>query len=110
MLKPIVFLGSSLDDLRRFPVSAKQEAGWQLDTVQRGLEPLDYKPMKNIGAGVYELRIRDASGAFRVLYVGKFESAIYVLHAFQKKSQKTAKTDIELAVYRYKALLQDLNR
>jgi len=108
MLKPVIFLGSSLDDLRQFPETAKQEAGWRLDDVQHGLEPADFKPMPSVGAGVYELRIRDYTGAFRVLYVSKFEQAIYVLHAFQKKTPKTAKTDIALAAQRYKDLLREL--
>jgi len=109
MLKPVEFLGSSLADLRSFPTEARREAGWQLDLVQRGLEPIDFKPMQSVGAGVYELRIRDVSGAFRVLYVSKLEDAIYVLHAFQKKTQKTAKADIELAARRYRNLLREFD-
>gem|GEM_PF-136248 len=110
MFKPVIFLGSSLADLRDFPASARQEAGWMLDDVQHGLEPTDFKPMQSIGAGVYELRIRDTSGTFRVLYVSKLENAIYVLHAFQKKTPKTAKADIVLATRRYKDLLQELSQ
>jgi len=109
MHKPIEFLGASLDSIRSFPVAARQQAGHQLDRVQRGLEPLDFKPMPSVGRGVYEIRIRDADGAFRLLYVSKFEKAIYVLHAFQKKSQKTAQADIEIAERRYRDLLQELN-
>jgi phage-related protein len=69
--------------------------------------PDDFKSMSGIGPGVHEIRIRDASGAFRVIYVVRFEEAIYVLHAFQKKTQKTAPLDIELARQRYRALLED---
>ena len=74
------FLGSSLDDLRGFPCSARREAGYQLDRVQHGLEPDDWKPMTTVGSGVREIRIRDASGAFRVVFVAKFADAVYVLH------------------------------
>lgn len=73
-------------------------------TIQYGGEPSDFKPMKTVGAGAYEIRYRDASGAFRVIYVAKFAETIYVLHAFQKKTQKTAKADIDLAAQRYKLI------
>lgn len=69
--------------------------------------PDDFKSMSSIGPGVQEIRVRDAGGAFRVIYVARFEEAIYVLHAFQKKTQKTASLDIELARQRYRALLED---
>ena len=90
-LKPVQFIGSSLDDLRDFPLTAKREAGYPIDQVQEGLEPDDWKPMNTVGQGVKEIRIRDASGAFRVIYVAKFADAIYVLHCFQKKTEKTSK-------------------
>jgi phage-related protein len=109
-LKPVEFRGSSLDDLRSFPATARREAGHQLDQVQRGGEPDDWKPMPAIGQGVREIRIRDSTGAFRVIYVAKFAEAIFVLHCFQKKSQKTAKTDLDLAEQRYRELLKELNR
>lgn len=96
-LKPIDFLGSSLDDLRAFPGSVREKLGFELFLLQGGGEPSDWKPMQGIGAGVREIRIRDATGAFRTIYVTKFEEAIYVLHCFQKKSQATDKRDIELA-------------
>ncbi|WP_133649449.1 type II toxin-antitoxin system RelE/ParE family toxin [Paraburkholderia flava] len=102
--KPVVFTGSSLEDLRAFPENARREAGHQLDQVQRGFEPDDWKPMPTIGEGVREIRIRDKTGAFRVVYVAKFERAVYVLHCFQKKSQKTAQQDIELASQRFREL------
>jgi phage-related protein len=86
-LKPVEFRGSSLDDLRAFPVDARREAGHQIDRLQHGREPDDWKPMTNIGPGVKEIRIRDTAGAFRVIYVAKFAEAIYVLHCFQKKTQ-----------------------
>jgi len=106
-MKPIEFLGDSLDCLREFPKLARREAGFQLDRVQRGLEPFDWKPMTPVGAGVREIRVRDDSEAYRVLYVAKFEDAVYVLHCFQKKSQATPKRDIDLAEKRYRELLKE---
>ena len=108
--KPIGFRGSALDDLRAFPLSARREAGHQLDQVQHGREPDDWKPMSAIGQGVQEIRIRDTSGAFRVLYVAKFANAVYVLHCFQKKTEKTSKSDLDLARERYRDLMKELGR
>lgn len=109
-LKPIEFRGSALDDLRCFPASARREAGHQLDQVQHGEEPDDWKPMPTIGAGVREIRIRDAADAFRVIYVAKFADAVYVLHCFQKKTQKTSRTDLDLAESRYRDLIKELGK
>lgn len=109
-MKPVEFLGASLDDLRDFPQSAMREAGYQIDRIQNGLAPDDAKPMTTIGAGVMELRIWDEAGAFRVVYVAKFEEAVYVLHCFQKKTQTTAQRDIELARKRFKALLKEISK
>jgi len=106
--KPVEFLGSALDDLRAFPLSAKREAGHQLDQVQNGQEPDDWKTMNTVGQGVKEIRIQDAAGAFRVMYVAKFADAVYVLHCFQKKTEKTSKTDLDLAAKRYRDLLKEL--
>ena len=108
--KPIEFRGSSLDDLRAFPLTVRREAGHQLDQVQNGQEPDDWKPMNTVGQGVKEIRIRDASGAFRVIYVAKFADAVYVLHCFQKKTEKTSKTDLDLATKRYRELLKELEK
>ena len=102
--KPIKWTGSSLGDLLKFPADAKREAGFQLHLVQIGLEPDDYKPFPQIGAGVREIRIKEKSGIFRLMYVAKFRDAIYVLHAFQKTTQKTSKQDIEIAKSRYKLI------
>jgi phage-related protein len=96
--------------LRAFPQSAKREAGYQLDRVQAGKEPDDWKPMSAIGPGATEIRIYDAAGAFRVIYVAKFEEAIFVLHCFQKKTQTTSKADLELATTRYRELAKELGR
>jgi phage-related protein len=99
-MKSVAFVGSALDDLRDFPVAARRDAGHQIDRVQRGLEPDDWKPMQGIGPGVREIRIRDEAGAFRVIYVASLAEAVYVLHAFQKKTPRTAKRDIDLAAAR----------
>ncbi|HYS90183.1 MAG TPA: type II toxin-antitoxin system RelE/ParE family toxin [Bradyrhizobium sp.] len=107
--KPVEFRGSALDDLRAFPAAARREAGYQLDQIQRGREPDDWKPMNAVGRGVREIRIRDAAGAFRVLYVAKFDDAVYVLHCF-KKTQKTSKADLNLAAQRYRDLLKELGQ
>ena len=106
ILKPIAFQGTSLDDLRVFPEGARREAGHQLDRVQRGLEPDDWKPMPSVGPGVREVRVRDEAGAFRVIYTATRPEAVYVLHAFQKKTQATAKRDLDLG----KARLRELTR
>ena len=108
--KPVEFLGSSLDDLRAFPPSAKREAGYQIDQVQNGFDPDDWKPMNAVGQGVREIRVRDSAGAFRVIYVAKLADAIYVIHCFQKKTEKTNKADIDLASKRYRDLLQELSK
>ncbi|MGC8514010.1 MAG: type II toxin-antitoxin system RelE/ParE family toxin [Acidimicrobiales bacterium] len=101
MLKRITFLGSSLDDIRRFPENARRRAGYQLDRVQHGLDPDDWKPMSSIGSGCREIRVRDKDGTFRVLYVATIGETVYVLHGFQKKTQKTSKADLDLAKQRY---------
>ena len=108
--KPVEFRGSSLDDLRAFPLPARREAGHQLDQVQNGQEPDDWKPMKTVGQGVKEIRIRDAAGAFRIIYVAKFADAVYVLHCFQKKTEKTSKADLGLASKRYRDLIKELGQ
>jgi phage-related protein len=95
-MKGIEFLGASLKTVREFPAQAKREAGHQLDRLQHGLDPTDWKPMKSIGQGVREIRIQD-EGQYRVIYMATFEDKIYVLHAFQKKSQKMSKQDLEAA-------------
>jgi phage-related protein len=103
-MKPMKFLGSSLDDLREMPAPARQALGIELMSVQYGGEPGDFKPMPTVGAGAYEIRYRDPAGAFRVIYVAKFVEAVYVLHAFQKKTQKTQQADIALAAKRYRTI------
>ncbi len=105
VMKPIAFLGGSLDDLRGFPADARRQAGYQLDRVQRGHDPDDWRPMQSIGSGAREIRVRDAAGAFRVIYVAAFADAIYVVHAFQKKTRQTAKRDVDLATSRLRELI-----
>jgi phage-related protein len=106
-VKPIEFAGDSLARLRDFSPIARRTAGYQLDRVQRGLEPDDWKPIKAVGQGVRELRIRDRAGAFRVIYLAALSDRIVVLHAFQKKTQRTAKHDTELAAKRLRELQKD---
>ncbi len=103
--KPIRWIGSSLEDLSNFPESARRKAGFQLRAIQSGEVPSDFKPMTIVGIGVEEIRIR-VGDAYRIFYVAKFEEAIYVLHAFQKKTQKTSKLDIEIGQKRYQQMLQ----
>ena len=103
-VKPIEFLGDSLRSLREFPDDAKRDAGYQLDRVQHGLQPDDFKPMPTIGKGVEEIRVRGDTGAYRVIYTARLADAIYVLHAFQKKTQATSKRDIDLAKQRFALL------
>jgi phage-related protein len=107
-IKPLIFRASSLDDLRAFPSQARSEAGFQLDQVQHGRDPDDWKPMASVGPGVRGIRVRDDAGIFRVMYVAKFTDAIYVLHCFQKKTQQTSRGDIELARTRYKELVKEI--
>lgn len=102
-MKSLEFIGSSLDDLREFPAEARRAAGFELGFVQRGLDPSDWKPMNQVGAGVREIRVH-VLGKWRVIYVARFAEAVYVLHAFQKKTQKTRREDIELARARYRMI------
>ncbi|NJM46691.1 MAG: type II toxin-antitoxin system RelE/ParE family toxin [Alkalinema sp. RU_4_3] len=87
--KPLIWLGSSKGNLFKFSPIARRKAGFQLRAVQRGNPPADFKPMSIVGSGVEEIRIR-ADGAYRVFYIARFEEAVYVLHCFQKKTQRTA--------------------
>jgi phage-related protein len=103
-MKEACFVGTARKDLAGFPESARRRAGYELFMVQVGRDPADFKRIPSVGPGAYEIRIRDETGAFRVIYVAKFEHAVYVLHAFQKKTRKTARADIELATERYKLI------
>jgi len=103
--KPIVWAGSALEDLRRFPEKARSRAGYQLRRIQVGLAPSDWKPMPLVGAGVREIRIHSGR-EHRILYITRFKEAIYVLHAFEKKTQRTATTDLALAKRRFSEILR----
>jgi phage-related protein len=94
-MKPLNFIGSSLDDLRNFPEEARKEAGFELYAVQRGFEPSDWKPMPSIGRGVKEIRIH-VLGEWRVIYVAKFEDAVHVLHSFQRRPRKQVSVILKL--------------
>jgi phage-related protein len=100
-LKRIVWHGDSLERIRSFPSDARQDAGFELERVQRNLEPRDWRPMNAAGAGVVEIRVH-AGSEYRVFYVAKWKDAVHVLHAFVKKTQKTRRADIELAARRYR--------
>ena len=112
-MKPVRFVGSAKDDLSAFPKSARTRAGHEIFMVQVGRNPDDWKPMPTVGSGACEIRVRDEAGAFRVIYVAKFENAVYVLHSFQKKTRKTSRADLELARERYRTargLAEGVNR
>ena len=105
-MKSVHFVGTSREDLRQLPDSAQETTGFQLFKVQQGKEPDDWKPMPSVGPGVQEIRVRDERGAFRVFYVVKFEEAVYVLHVFPNRSQKTARADLDLGKGRYVDLVK----
>lgn len=107
MDKPIDWRGSSLDDLRGFPEAARKVVGYELRKLQRGEVPDDWRPFQEVGPGVNEIRIDCADGWFRVMYVAKFEEALYVLHSFQKSTRKTSRSDVEIAKTRYRAVVAE---
>ena len=103
--KPIYWIGSSRQDIRKFSDEARRKAGFQLRALQRGQMPTDFKPIPTIGKGVEEIRIR-TEGAYRIFYVARFKEAVYVLHAFEKKTQKTSQQDLKIGQQRYQQLIQ----
>lgn len=103
--KPIEWIGSTKEDLIDFPDDARRKAGFELRSIQQGDFASDFKPMSIVGKGVEEIRIR-TDDAYRIFYVARFEEAVYVLHVFQKKTQKTSRSDIELGQQRYKQMIQ----
>lgn len=109
-MKPLVFEGSCRDELSDFPDDARTTAGFELYAVQIGQEPSHWKPIPNWGSGVIELKIVADDGQYRVVYVAKFAEAVYVLHAFQKKTQKTGQRDVDLVMSRYRALIERRRR
>ena len=106
-LKPLRFLGDSLKRLREFPKDAKHDAGYQLDQVQRGKQPADFKPMPSVGKGVEEIRVWEGSGTYRVIYTARLVDAVVVLHTFQKKTQATSKQDLAIAKERFAQLMRE---
>lgn len=107
-MKEIEFTGSSLDDLRAFPPSAQRDCGFELSKVQEGREPANWKPMSSIGSGVREIRVKEESGAYRVIYVANMKDAVYGLHCFLKKSERTPRPGIDLAKDRLRELMRTL--
>jgi phage-related protein len=103
--RPLVWVGSSLDDARAFPPEARRVAGYQLRRVQGGLMPTDWKPITTVGPGVNEIRIR-TGGEHRVMYVARYAEAVYVLHAFRKKTRTTSVADLDLARRRLSDVLR----
>jgi phage-related protein len=108
--KPLVFRGDSRDILSGFSIDVRTDAGRALWQVQNGKEPADWKPMKTVGAGVNELRMKDEAGIYRVFYIAKLADAVYVLHCFQKKTQQTDQRDIDIGKRRLKELLEEKRR
>jgi phage-related protein len=106
-IKRVRFIGDSLNRLREFPKNAKQDAGYQLDQVQRGRQPTNFKPMPSVGRGAEEIRVWDDSGTYRVIYTARLADAVVVLHAFQKKTQATSKHDLAIAKERYAQLMKE---
>ena len=102
--KPVVWLGNSRATIRAFPEAARQIAGFQLWRIQRGLEPNDWKPMPSVGSGVEEIRIHTGA-EHRLLYVARFAEAVYVLHAFEKRTRRTPKEDVRLTKERLRSLI-----
>jgi phage-related protein len=107
--KAILWVASSLNDLRAFPEDARRVAGFELRRVQQGLQPTDWKPMASVGAGVEEIRVRTGL-EHRVFYVARFEEGVYVLHAFEKRSRKTPAREVEVARARLRAVLATRRR
>ena len=109
MDKPILWIGSALDDLRAFPEDARRIAGFELRRVQQGLRPTDWKPMASVGIGVEEIRVH--TGQERcVFYIARFEDGVYVLHGFEKRSRKTPTREIEIARTRLREALTTRRR
>jgi phage-related protein len=106
--KKLVFVGDSKRRYDEFPEHVQDLAGYELYRLQAGLQPSDFKPMPSIGSGVEELRIRDHhNNAYRVIYIARLRDAVYVLHTFQKKTQRTDRRDIDLARQRLRELLKE---
>ena len=105
-MKPVAFIGRALSELKAFPDTARREAGFQIYNLQNGRAPDDWKPLAGVGPGVMEIRIHE-DGEFRVVYVARMPEAVYVIHAFHKKSQATARRNLETIKRRYAAMLKE---
>ncbi len=103
-MKPVVWMGGSREDVRRFPETVQDSLGFELYRVQCGFDPKDWKPMTSVGTGVKEIRVRDEAGIFRLIYLATRPEGVYVLHCFQKKTQQTSRPDLELAKKRFKSI------
>jgi phage-related protein len=103
-MKPVVWLGGSREDVKGFPETAQDSLGFELYRVQCGLDPRDWKPMTSVGPGVREIRVRDEAGTFRMIYLATRPDGVYVLHCFQKKTQRTNRSDLDLAVKRFRSI------
>ncbi len=108
-MKQLLWIGNSYKALTAFPKAVKQAAGFQLHLIQQGKDPDDWKPMPSIGAGVREVRVH-VNREHRIIYLAKFEESVYILHAFQKKTQKTAKKDLDIAKDRFREVIQHRTR
>jgi phage-related protein len=103
-VKAVIWMGGSREDLKLFPDAAQNSLGFELYRVQCGLDPMDWKPLKTVGAGVKEIRVRDEAGIFRMVYLATRPEGVYVLHCFQKKTPRTSRSDLELATKRFKSI------
>src|SRR5579864_5564458 len=103
-MKQVIWMGTSREDLKAFPREARREVGYQLEHVQEGVDPDNWKPMPAVGPGVREIRVRESSGAFRCIYLATRPEGLYVLHCFQKKTQKTSQQDLDLARRRFRSI------
>jgi phage-related protein len=103
-MKKILWMGSSREDLRGFPREARREMGYQLEHLQEGVDPDNWKPVSTVGSGVREIRVRESSGIFRCIYLATRPEGVYVLHCFQKKTQKTSQQDLDLAEKRFRSI------
>jgi phage-related protein len=104
LVKPVVWMGGSREDLRQFPETVQDSLGFELYRVQCGFDPKDWKPMTTVAAGVREIRVRDEAGIFRMIYLATRPEGVYVLHCFQKKAQRTSRLDLEIATKRFKSI------
>lgn len=105
--KALNWRGTSLNDVKAFPLDAKKQAGFELNKVQYGQSPTNFKSVNRWGAGVIEIKIKGEDGEYRVIYVAKFAEAVYVLHAFNKKTQQTSPRDVNTIIERYKAVIEE---